>query len=255
VVLQHSEFSIEMGVIGTGLYDDDTAADVRDTWHDLVASGVDPAEATKRLQTEWATSLDDPEVSGPFWRALADTQWKAGRLESLVLDRARAVLSGVEDLSRWTGKDRARRQKVLDRLREQLAKPQRAPRTIRPVSVERTELTPGEVLGWKLPSGVYVLLWVVTLGDYAGNTVPVCALLDWRGAELPGEEALRKLPVRKSSDGLVEFFLCKAGPRDRPPAAVVHLGTLREEVQGRKGAAVMTWKHFPAQIVKLFGAP
>ena len=30
-----------MGVIGTGLYDDDTAADVRDTWRELVASGVE----------------------------------------------------------------------------------------------------------------------------------------------------------------------------------------------------------------------
>lgn len=245
-----------MGVIGPGLYDDDTAADVRDTWRELVASGIEASEATTRLEAEWASELADPDVAGPFWLALADTQWKAGRLETRVLDRARAVLSGSEEINRWTGRDRVRRQKVLDRIREQLAKPPRASRPIRAdrVFIQQTDLLPGEVLAWKLPSGVYVLLWVVTLGDYLG-TVPVCALLDWRGDTLPGEDTMRKLRPRKSEDGLVEFFLCKAGPRDRAPAGVVRLGRLRSEVKGRTGQAVMTWKHFPLQIIKLFGAP
>jgi hypothetical protein len=85
--------------------------------------------------------------------------------------------------------------------------------------------------------------------------VPVCALLDWRGKVLPDEKTIRKLPARKSDDGLVEFFLCKAGPRDRVPADVARLGRLRSEQRGRKGQAVMTWKHFPTQFIKLFGSP
>ncbi len=245
-----------MGVVGTGLYNDDTAADVRDSWRDLVASGVSSSEATSQLEADWATELADPDVAGPFWLALADTQWKAGQLETRVLDRARAVLSGSDELNRWTGRDRERRQKVLDRLREQLDKPQRAARQIkaRQVPIEQTDLVPGEVLSWKLPSGVYVLLWVVTLGDYLG-TVPVCALLDWRGKTLPDEDEIRQLLPRKSEDGLVEFFLCKAGPRDRVPAEVVRLGPLRSERKERTGQAVMTWKHFPSQVITLFGAP
>jgi hypothetical protein len=89
-----------MGVIGTGLYDDDTAADVRDSWRNLVASGIAASEATTRLEAEWASQLSDPDVGGPFWLALADTQWKAGLLEPRVLDRARAVLSGTPS---WAG--------------------------------------------------------------------------------------------------------------------------------------------------------
>ena len=245
-----------MGVIGTGLYDDDTAADVRDSWRDLVASGVAGLDATARLEAEFATELADPDVAGPFWLALADTQWKAGQLETRVLDRARAVLSGSAELNRWTGRDRARRQKVLDRLRDQLSKPQRAARQIKAsqVQLEHTDLVPGEVLSWKLPSGIFVLLWVVALGDYVG-TVPVCALLDWRGKTLPDEDTIRQLRPRKSEDGLVEFFLCKAGPRDKVPAEVVRLGRLRSELKGRNGQAVMTWKHFPSQLLKLFSAP
>src|SRR5688572_4682365 len=148
-----------MGVIGMGLHDDDTAADVRDAWRELVASGVDASEATTRLEAEWVTELLDPDVAGPFWLALADTQWKAGQLETRVLDRARAVLSGSEEIDRWMGRDRVRRRKVLDRLREQLAKPQRLPRRISAtrVPMEQTDLLPGEVLGWKLSSGIYVL--------------------------------------------------------------------------------------------------
>src|SRR5262245_15414023 len=152
-----------MGVIGTGLYDDDTAADVRDSWRDLVASGVEASAATTRLEAEWGTQLADPDVAGPFWLALADTQWKVGHLETRVLDLALAVLAASEELNRWTGRDRMRRQKVLDRLREQFAKPQPVARRIRAtqVQMEHTDLVPGQVLAWKLPSGVYVLLWVV----------------------------------------------------------------------------------------------
>jgi len=244
-----------VGVLGTGLYDDDTAADVRDQWRDLVSSGVDPVEATSRLIAGFESELDDPEVAGPFWLALADTAWRAGRLEPRVLERARAVLATPHELNRWTGKDRDRRAAILDRLRDQLDRPQPAPRTIAAPRGPQppTDLVPGEVLAWRLPTDVYVLLWIVTLGDYLG-TVPVCALLDWRGPSPPQADVIRRLPTRTSADGLEHFYLIKAGPRDRPPTSVVRLGRLRSEETGRKGEAVTTWKHFPAQIIKLFGS-
>ena len=245
-----------MGVLGTGLYDDDTAADVRDQWRDLVGAGVDPVEATSRLIAEFGPELDDPDVAGPFWLALADTEWRAGRLESRVLERAQAVLAAPHELNRWTGKDRARRAAILDRLRTQLERPQPAPKKLVPTQgqQEPTDLVPGEVLAWKLPTGTCVLLWVVTLGDYFG-TVPVCALLDWRGPTVPDADAIRRLPTRTSANGLEHFYLLKAGPRDRAPAAVVRLGRLRSEEAGRRGEAVTTWKHFRAQLLKLFGSP
>ena len=80
-------------------------------------------------------------------------------------------------------------------------------------------------------------------------------MLDWRGDALPDADTIRKLEPRRSTEGVVEFFLCKAGPRDRMPATVTRLGRLRAEVAGRKGQAVMTWRHFPTQVIKLFGQP
>ena len=62
------------------------------------------------------------------------------------------------------------------------------------MSLEQTELAPGEVLGRRLPSGTYVLLWVVTLREYLG-TVPVCALLDWRGVTLLDADEMQLLKL------------------------------------------------------------
>jgi hypothetical protein len=245
-----------VGVIGTRLYDDDTAADVRDQWRDMVASGIDPVEATSRLIAEFGQELEDPDIAGPFWLALADTEWRAGRLEPRVLEHARGVISGPDDLNRWSGRDRERRANVLAEIGERLERPQPPARRLAPPRTERppTDLVPGDVLAWRLPGGLNVLIWVVTLGEYLG-TVPVCALLDWRGDTPPGEDEIRTLPTRKSAQGLEHFYLVQAGPRDKAPAAVAHLGRLRPEDKGRKGEAVTTWKHFPAQIIKLFGSP
>ena len=83
-----------MGTWGVGLYANDTAADVRDTWLKNLKLGASGEEATAALLQAWGKD-DDPL----FWLALADTQWTWGRLEAHVRDRAQQALATDGDLA------------------------------------------------------------------------------------------------------------------------------------------------------------
>ena len=104
-----------MGVWGTGIFSDDTACDVRDSYIDFVGDGVTGPETTEALLREWSPSLNDPEEAPPFWLALAATQGKCGWLEPHVLQQALNVIDGGSDLERWESgsKDFKKRKGVL----------------------------------------------------------------------------------------------------------------------------------------------
>ena len=69
-----------MGAYGTGLYQDDVAADVRDSYINELKKGRDNEEITEELIEKYAGEINDSDDSTVFWLALADTQWKNGRL-------------------------------------------------------------------------------------------------------------------------------------------------------------------------------
>jgi hypothetical protein len=120
-----------MGAWGTALFSDDTASDVRDDYRDHVGDGLSGPAATDRLLNEWRQTLSDPDEGPVFWLALAATQWKCGRLETRVLEKALEVIAGGSDLHRWQDNPRLlkKRQAVLVKLGEQLRSPPPPPRS------------------------------------------------------------------------------------------------------------------------------
>lgn len=77
-----------MGTWGAGIFSNDTSADVRDEYRELVSEGRDGREATRALIEEYEDDVADPGVAPDVWLALAATQWKVGRLEEEVKARA-----------------------------------------------------------------------------------------------------------------------------------------------------------------------
>lgn len=129
-----------MGTSGTGVFDDDLAADVRDDYLAMIAEGQsDSAALTGILRSYHETVRDDDEGS-VFWFALAATQWKYGRLLSRVRAKALAIINRGGDVHRWPREqDVNRRRKVLEQLKTKLLSKQpcrRTPRT--PTDHERT---------------------------------------------------------------------------------------------------------------------
>ena len=61
---------------------------MRGAYREISATVFSGEAATDALLAEWSEVINDPEESSPFWLALADTQWRVGRLEDRVRDRA-----------------------------------------------------------------------------------------------------------------------------------------------------------------------
>src|SRR5580698_2882439 len=109
-----------MGTWGVGLFENDTASDVRDAWLKKIREGASGEVATRELLGEWSGANDEPL----FWLALADTQWTWGRLEAHVREHAERVLAAGADLSLWQqSKDRAARLRCTRRAPKRVPAP------------------------------------------------------------------------------------------------------------------------------------
>src|SRR5512146_1640446 len=122
-----------MGAWGTGIFQDDTACDIRDGYRDYLGEGLDGPEATARILKEFSGLLADPHESGVVWMALAAVQWKHGRLEEQTKAQALRVIESGTDLERWKRdtKDFNKRKAALEKLRVQISSPQPASRKVR----------------------------------------------------------------------------------------------------------------------------
>lgn len=131
-----------MGTWSTSLFADDIACDVRDHYLDLLAEGLDGAEASRALEADWGDVDQDPDEGPVFWIALAAIQWEYGRLQDHVKTRALATIDGGEDLERWKGSPSlAKRRAALKALRDKLLSPQPKPKRPRKRKVVEVRAT------------------------------------------------------------------------------------------------------------------
>src|SRR5688572_1280509 len=145
-----------MGAWGTGLFDDDTALDVKGGWRDLLAETGSGTEATRRLLESWGYTRASLAEDPIFCYALAATQWKHGWLEDDIKQLSLALLKAGTDHEGWeqaSPADRAERGKALAALREQLLSPQPPPRTVRKRVEPVTPFAVGDVLAMTVPDG------------------------------------------------------------------------------------------------------
>lgn len=158
-----------MGAWGPGLFQDDTACDVRDDFVDLIGDGLSTEEATAELEKRWGTPSFDPDHESVFWIALATTQFRYGRLLPHVRDCAVAVIDEGSDVERFfdDGRTREKRSAALFKLRRALLGPQRRPRIIRKEPVHATPHDIGAILAYRLISG-QTCLWRV-VGHHIGK--------------------------------------------------------------------------------------
>ena len=111
-----------MGAWGAGLYENDTALDVKDEFDKLFNDGKSVQEITDGLTAEFESIMDCADEAPLFWLALADTQWKFGVLLPDVKENA---LRWINELKSQTADtpDGARQGKALDDLQTKLLSP------------------------------------------------------------------------------------------------------------------------------------
>jgi formaldehyde-activating enzyme involved in methanogenesis len=112
-----------MGAWGTGIFENDVAADVRGEWEDAVASGSSASGAAAAVIEGIGAGFIPDEDDGPvFWIALAALQIEAAQVTPDVA--AKAAESIPANLARWreeaTEEDFAAREQVLRELEQRL---------------------------------------------------------------------------------------------------------------------------------------
>lgn len=245
-----------MGVWGTGIFDDDLAADVKDHFTTLISEGLDPVKATRQLKTDMAEVFGDGEETLVLWLSLAATQWKLGCLLDPVRNKAIRIIDSGKELKRWvdTGPgDVKRREKHLAKLKEKLLSPQPKPRKIRTRVRSSTSFQAGDIVRFQWLENKNIRFCVTELwGDLGGDycTISILGFDDGK-------------PFRKSSLKVKDllgpcFALLNHEPEDRITILKRSVGLPDRKELARalnamgRGIPVGRWKEFEERIPALF---
>ena len=113
-----------MGAWGTGLYANDASSDVRGTYEDFLKEGLSNKEAYEKTMQKLHEYIGSDEEA-LLWYALADTQWKLGRLMPEVKKNALAWIEKGGGLDLWeeSKSGGAGWKKTLEKLKTKLESP------------------------------------------------------------------------------------------------------------------------------------
>lgn len=245
-----------MGTWGTAIFSNDIAADVRDSFTDMIGEGLSTTAATRHLLTEYEEELDDPDDGNVVWLALAATQYKLGRLTPKVKNEAIRIIDLGADIARWEGGTKSeinQRKKHLAKLRQQLAGDQPAPRKARRPKKPSTKLKVGDVFAYQVTSSTTVRFCVSGVWSDSGGTYADIDLL-----ALDDAKPFRK--ERLVSDDLLglHYTMVSREPDDRItilargvtlPDRVPRFFETSKNVKIRGHAC--DWKRFPDVIRKV----
>jgi len=91
-----------MGAWGSSLYSNDTTCDVRDIYMSLLENHLQNShDAYENILKKCSDYMEDPDEAPLFWFALADTQWKVGRLIPEVKERAMEWINKEGGIALW----------------------------------------------------------------------------------------------------------------------------------------------------------
>jgi hypothetical protein len=243
-----------MGTWSPGIFGNDTAAEVRDEYRELIRGGSSDASAEGLIIERFAGDIDNPDTGADVWLALAVSEWELGRLSADTSERALEMIGSGQAMARWLDVApnlQARRRKALAKAEEQLRGPQPARRTLR--KPPSTNLNPGDVLAYTTRDGK-VLLWRVAR---LARGRPIMLLLNYAEPQAPSIESARHIadfvfpwrPPRTAAPAAVEVE-CKRG-LDYRDAGYVLLGNIGARAGDAEvePEADVSWDKYPPDSV------
>lgn len=187
-----------MGAWGPGLYQNDVALDVKDTYEDLLHKGVLDEEITDRILEEYADSLIDADDGPVIWFALADIQQRRGRLDETVKEKTISFIDAGADLPAWKNAPESlqrKRTEALNKLKARLQSPQKPEKKIHHPRLYTCQWRIGDVYAYPLTSakaqeaGLYgdMLLFhkCDNTTEWPGNILPVVRMKLYRNHDVP----------------------------------------------------------------------
>lgn len=240
-----------MGTWGEGIFDDDDAADVRESFVHYVADAQDVAAATDAAVLDFGALFERPLDNPSFWLALALTQWRNGWLDPRVRQAAFAVM----DDQPWVSVFRVRARQA-EKLRQQLRSESRPARKFpKPWPTQLADFSVGEIIGYRLRSGKLTIGKVIGFRSIQELNVrgPAIRLQKWISSDMPSAlQALDldylRLPIGPNRVQTIGAPVLTA-PRSRPldPSLFIRPGfivPLREREDKCSWFCVSNWANY-----------
>ena len=168
-----------MGAWGAGLYENDTALDVKDEFEKLFNDGKGVQEITDGLTAEFESIMDCADEAPLFWLALADTQWKFGVLLPDVKENAMRWIDELKSQAADTP-DEAKQKKALENLQAKLLSPLPPVKKPKKKRIYKCEWKIGDVFAYQLESdlakerGLYGRYFLIQKVDEDGHLLEEC---------------------------------------------------------------------------------
>ena len=225
-----------MGSWGVKLYQSDVADMVRDDYKNKLRAGKSDEETLEEMLIEYQYERADDEDKFDYWPALADTMWKYGRLTPEVRDICLKIIAATKEDMRWeTPKDQEKREKEMQKLKENLLSDMPARKKVSVHKPYVCDWKEREVYAMRIEddgengkyNGYYIVFYV--MGMYKGDfvvpgiydTVPKVYMMMSK-KRIERVEEIRKLPLccclceREKNLRRIIYILLETSNRKKP---------------------------------------
>ncbi|WP_339147585.1 MULTISPECIES: hypothetical protein [unclassified Sutcliffiella] len=249
-----------MGAWGVAILSEDVAEDVSFRYKDLLGDNYSNEEASKIVIEEFLNELDDEEITA-FWLSFALIQWKLGRLQEQVKNKALQIIDSGADLERWEedSKLKKKREAVLLKLKEQLNSSQPKTKKVPKRFVTDTYLKAGDAISYQLLSGDYIILKVIgIIEQWTGDKYPLFEICDWQGKVIPSKEEIIQLPLKdwtwcNGKKEMQKLAIFPAGKRDNSTKRInVVAKNVKTILDMKEPYTLFTWKEFDEKLNQFY---
>ena len=265
-----------MGTWGPGLYQNDVSDDIKLGFIDKCKRGHTMEEATEIFIKEYSEELNDEEDAPNFWFALADIQWRYGKLLPKVKENALCHIENElknETYNEFDKSDAKKRKRVLENLWEKLNSPMPPEKKISQYKLYKCEWKIGDTYAYPLNSeiwknnqfyGQYLIMQKIRELDWGpGHIVPVVRIKITKDKEIPAQkeeiEILPNVPTFIMRGENLYYYMIALGNTSKRiiPKKLIYMGNHNifkspdnEEIVDFKNMFVYSeWKYFDKYIM------
>jgi hypothetical protein len=145
-----------MGAWGTGIFQNDTTADIWGEFKELYNKGLSPKEIRRKLEKEYKPQYDT-EYYAEIWTGIAYGQWMCGDIEDYTLKKLKDA-SKLKWQTIWADdkKDLHKRTKAISGFIEKIQTPRLTPLKRKKIVVRRSFFKKGDVIGIKINGNKHI---------------------------------------------------------------------------------------------------
>ena len=134
-----------MGTWGVGIFQNDVALEVKDSYIKKLQVGKSNNEAYIETVNELNEIVADPDDKIDFWLAIASLMYDYGRLTADVKNKALEIINSKNDEERWDAKDKKKRNHIIESLKEKLLSQQPEEVKVKVVKKRTPKIKPNEI--------------------------------------------------------------------------------------------------------------